>query len=295
MRVIAIMNSAAGLGAQRAQHLQAVVCQAFINSGLECELLTPPAPQVRLAAAQAVARRPGAVVAAGGDGTISAVAAALVGKDLPLGVLPTGTLNHFAKDLMLPLEIAAAARVIAAGRTKAVDVGQVNDRYFINNSSIGLYPQLVWHRDRQFQRLVRGKWIAMAMALVPVFRRYPVLDIDVQVDDRALSRKTPFIFIGNNLYDMRLLALGARTRLDGGVLGLYLANRSGRLALLRLMARAVLGRLNQTRDFEILPARQLRIETRKRVLHVALDGELHLLTPPLEYRIVPRGLKVIVP
>jgi diacylglycerol kinase family enzyme len=295
MKVIAIMNSAAGLGAHRSRQLQLAVGKAFADAQVGCEVLTPPALAVRAAAREAAGKDPDAVVAVGGDGTVSAVAGALVGRNLPLGILPTGTLNHFAKDLKLPLDIHAAARVIASGRTRQVDVGQVNNRYFINNSSIGLYPQLVWHRDQQLQRLVRGKWIAMAMALVPVFHRYPVLNINVLADDRPLSRNTPFVFVGNNLYDMRLLSLGGRLRLDGGVLGLYVANRSGRLALLQLMLRAAIGRLEQTQDFEILPAKYLRIDTRKHALRVALDGELHVLTPPLEYRILPRALKVIVP
>jgi len=171
----------------------------------------------------------------------------------------------------------------------------VNDRYFINNSSIGLYPQLVWHRAQRTQRFGRGKWISTGMAAVSVFRQYPILNLTLQANETALPRRTPFVFVGNNRYDISLLSLGARSRMDGGELGIYLANRSDRFGLLRLMVRALLGRLNQARDFEMLSVQNLRIDTRARLVQVALDGELCLLTPPLEYRILPRALKVIVP
>src|SRR5262249_24460873 len=106
----------------------------------------------------------GAVVAAGGDGTVSAAAAGLVGSNIPLAVLPPRTRNHFARDLGLPPALSVAAKTIGSGTVVQVDVAQLNGRTFINNSSIGLYPRLVGKRDRQRQRLGRGKWMAMLLA-----------------------------------------------------------------------------------------------------------------------------------
>ena len=110
------------------------------------------------------------VVAGGGDGTLSAVAAALVGTDTALGVLPMGTLNHFAKDLGIPLKLEKAVQTLFTGKIARVDVGEVNGRIFLNNSSIGFYPRIVQARKRE-QRRGRSKWVAFAQAAATVFRK----------------------------------------------------------------------------------------------------------------------------
>jgi diacylglycerol kinase family enzyme len=134
----------------------------------------------------ALGRRPDAIVASGGDGTISAVASRLVNQEIPMGILPTGTLNHFAKDLGIPLDLAGACGVIAAGRVRQVDVGKVNDRTFINNASIGLYPHMVKKRDEIRERLGRGKFVAMFFAFLTVFRRYPTVRVRINTPAAAV-------------------------------------------------------------------------------------------------------------
>jgi diacylglycerol kinase family enzyme len=193
------------------------------------------------------------------------------------------------------LDLRSAVRTIGQGRVRAVDVGEVNGRCFINNSSIGLYPRIVIRRDRQSQRLGRGKWTAMLMACASVFRRYPLVRVVLRAGEDRFPRTTPFVFVGNNRYDMSLLSLGGRPALDKGELCVYFANRTGRFGLVRLMFRALLGRLEQADDFDSLLLPELRIETRKKTLRVALDGEVTSMRPPLEYRIRPGALKVIVP
>ncbi len=141
-----------------------------------------PGASVDGAIAAAKAERPDVLVAAGGDGTLTAVAAALVDTEIVLGVLPLGTLNHFAKDLGIPLELEGAAGTIVAGRTTRIDVGEVNGRVFVNNSSIGLYPEIVADRERQQRRLGRGKWPALAWASWAALRRYPFLDVTLRID-----------------------------------------------------------------------------------------------------------------
>jgi diacylglycerol kinase family enzyme len=182
----------------------------------------------------AVGQEPDVVVAAGGDGTVSAVAAALVDRDIALGVLPLGTLNHFAKDFGLPLEIEAAVGHIVHGRPVRVDVGEVNGRVFVNNSSLGLYADMVRGRERQQKRLGRGKWTALAWAALATLRRYPFLNVRLSVDGHEQRWRTPLVFIGNNEYLMEGLAVGARAGMQDGVLSLYVAQRPGRLRLLQL-------------------------------------------------------------
>ena len=236
------------------------------------------------------------VVAGGGDGTINAVASVLVGTGVAFGVLPLGTLNHFAKDVGIPLALGEAVANIAHGVRKKVDVGTVNGQIFLNNSSLGLYPDIVRDREKQQTRLGRGKWLAAAWATIGALRRYPFLSVRLTLDNGQLqARRTPFVFIGNNEYTMQGFSIGARARLDTGKLSLYVAQRPGRLGLLRLGWCALWGRLAQERDFDVLSAQSLDIETRHKRILDATDGEVTVMTTPLNYRIRPAALNVIVP
>ena len=235
------------------------------------------------------------VVAAGGDGTISAVAAALAGSDKILGVLPVGTLNHFAKDLRIPLDLEEAVRTIVEGDTTTVDVGEVNGRVFINNSSLGLYPRIVSRREAQQQRLARGKWTAFFWATLQALRRFPFLDLRIVFEGRQISRRTAFLFVGNNEYEIAGFNLGSRACVDAGNLGLYLTHRTGRLGLFRLAFHALFGRVDQAKDFDVFCVTEARIETRKRRLLVACDGEVAFMETPLLYRTRPAALRVLVP
>jgi len=234
------------------------------------------------------------IVAGGGDGTVSTVAGVLAGTRKTLGVLPLGTLNHFAKDLQLPLDLDGAMETIMAGRTVQVDIGEVNGRTFINNSSLGLYPRIVKEREKQ-QQLGWGKWPAFVWAAITVLRRYPLLNVRLSLDGKQLARRTPFVFTGNNEYEMEGFNIGRRACLDKGELSLYITHRTGRLGLLRLAVRALLGGLRNERDFTALRTREIWIETRHRRLHVAFDGETTIMVPPLHYRVRPGALRVIVP
>lgn len=234
------------------------------------------------------------VVAAGGDGTVRTVAGALVGTNKMLGVLPLGTLNHFAKDLKIPLDLEDALRNIIDGQVKEVDVGEINGQFFVNNSSLGLYPSIVRERQKK-QRLGHRKWPASLWAAITVLKRYPFLAVRLSVDDQEIVSRTPFVFVGNNEYQMEAFHIGSRNCLDAGFLSLYITHRTSRLGLLRLALRALLGGLRQERDFTALASREIWIETRRRSLNVALDGEVRAMQPPLHYRVRPRALRVIVP
>lgn len=235
------------------------------------------------------------VVAGGGDGTVNAVASVLVDSGKPFGVLPLGTLNHFAKDLGIPLVLDDAIRNIAQGKARRVDVGEVNERIFLNNSSLGLYPDIVRDRERQQRRLGRGKWPAACWATLAAVRRYPFLHVRLKLEQAEHARLTPFVFIGNNEYTMQGFCIGERARLDRGTLSLYVAQRPGRLGLVRLAWRALLGKLAQERDFDVVLAASMEIETHHKRLRVATDGEVTVMLTPLRYRIRPGALTVIAP
>lgn len=290
-----IINASAG--AERGEETGEAVEKAFAACGLEARVaLARDGGELVELARRALAGDGRAVIAGGGDGTINAVASLLVDTRRPLGILPLGTLNHFAKDLHIPLGLEDAARNVCEGRELKVDVGEVNGRIFINNSGLGLYPRIVRRREKLQERLGSGKWPAFFWAALSVLRRYPFLSVRLSVDDREIVRETPFVFIGNNEYEMESLDIGARRCLDAGHLSLYVTHRKGRLGLVWLALRALFGRLRQARDFDALCAKEIWIETRRpKKLPVATDGEVTLMTTPLHYRVRPGALRVIVP
>jgi YegS/Rv2252/BmrU family lipid kinase len=290
-----IINAAAGVEG-REETVEAVA-KAFEDCGLEARVsLARKGEELAGLARRAIDGDGRAVIAGGGDGTVSAVAAMLVGTQRALGILPLGTLNHFAKDLHIPLELAEAARNVCEGQEAAVDVGEVNGLTFINNSGLGLYPLIVRRREKLQERQGSGKWPAFFRAALSILRRYPFLYVRLNVDGQEIVRETPFVFIGNNEYEMESLEIGARRRLDAGHLSLYVTHRKGRLGLFWLAVRALSGRLRQAKDFDAIRAKEIWIETRRpRRLPVATDGEVTLMTTPLHYRVRPGALRVIVP
>ena len=235
-----------------------------------------------------------AVVAGGGDGTINAVASVLVGTGTPLGILPVGTLNHFAKDAGIPLDLEEAARTIVNGTVRPVDAGEVNGRIFLNNSSLGIYPEIVLIREH-LERMGSSRWVGILRATIHGLRRYPMITVRLNVDGHALHRKTPFVFAGNNVYKMEGLSLGSREKLSEGVLCLCVAHRTGRLGLVRLALHAVRGRLSEARDFDMLVAKTITVETPYKRVRVAVDGEIVQMEPPLNYKIRGAALRIIVP
>ena len=294
-RPAVIINASSG--ADDKEDARARLSEVFSAGGVEARVtLARSGEEIIDLARQAVSENRQPIVAGGGDGTINAVASVLLDTDRTLGVLPLGTLNHFAKDLNVPLDLEAAARVCLDGREARIDVGEVNGRIFLNNSSLGLYPSIVRHREQQQQRLGRGKWPAFVWATLSVLRRYPFLSVRLSTDDQRLIRHTPFVFIGNNEYQMESFNIGARSCIDAGHLSLYVAHRTGRLGLLRLAWRALFGGLRDEQDFDALCTKEVAIETRRpKRVRVATDGEVTIMTTPLNYRVRPGALRVLVP
>ncbi|HEY6400177.1 MAG TPA: diacylglycerol kinase family protein [Blastocatellia bacterium] len=245
---------------------------------------------------QAIASGADVIAAGGGDGTISTVANQLAGTGVALGVLPLGTLNHFAKDIGIPLDLRDAVKVVCRGAIKRVDVGEVNGFYFINNSSLGVYPEMARVRERW--RPLLGKWLALAVGAIAMLRRFPALNLSLDIDGWRLRRRVPLLFVGNNAYSVEWPDLGGRERLDEGGLSLWLVREASRLALLRSAFSLLLGRLHLAPEIEASRVESLTVKPRRRRLRrlrVAVDGEVIKLRPPLRYRIRPQSLNVCVP
>ena len=288
-----IINASSGLSDKEVlrQQLMALFEAAGVTADISLAKTGAEIVDLARAAAQGVWT---VIVAGGGDGTINAVASAVMGTEKTLGVLPLGTLNHFAKDLKIPLDLEGAANVLISGQTCSVDVGEVNGRVFLNNSSLGLYPTIIREREKK-QRLGTGKWPAFVWAAIAVFRRYPFLHVHVIAEGKNFDLRTPFVFVGNNKYVMEGFNIGRRERLDQGQLSVNVTNRTGRWGLVRLALRALLGHLREEKDFLALLTDELKIKTKHKRLRVAFDGEVDSLEAPLHYRVRPGALRVIVP
>jgi YegS/Rv2252/BmrU family lipid kinase len=289
-----ILNASSG--AQGSEEKLGQLREALAGTGVKAEIfLAHGADAVILSVQKALAAGHRLVVAAGGDGTANAVASGLLGSGATLGILPLGTLNHLARDLGIPQDLAAAAAVLLNGKVANIDVGRVNDRIFLNNSSIGIYPKLVRYRDEQ-QAAGSGKWLAVGWALLRVLQCYSFLEVALDVDGRQLKLRSPFIFVGNNQYELRGLTIGTRSQLTAGRLSVYVAHHfNRRLGLVILAWSALRGRLLEHQAFSTWLASSVIITTRRKFLHVALDGEVETLATPLRYQIIPKGLPVMVP
>ena len=288
-----IVNSTSGQGASA--NSRQILQDEFANYELDTRFhFAKNGDDVLKMARDAADSDADAIVGAGGDGTISAVAAEAHRSGKTLGVIPLGTLNNFSKDLAIPQDVPGAVRVIAEGKTTAIDIAEANGRYFINNSSIGLYPGIVKKRVQQ-QRLGYGKWRAAFWAALRMFRLSPFLKVRIELNGKSFLRKTPFVFVGNNEYEMELYNIGRRPHLDAGKLSIYFLHRGGRWGIVLLILHTLTSRLRQWRDFEEVLTDSVTIQTRRKRLPVAFDGEVDVLMTPLEYKIVPGALKVIVP
>ena len=271
------------------------IARIFESHGVKANIiLARSGAEITAAARRAAMEQSRLVVAGGGDGTINAVAAQLIDTDKTLAVLPLGTLNHFAKDLDIPQDLEAAARTVFEGRVVKVDVGEVNGRYFLNNSSLGIYPRIVVQREKR-QKHGRGKWIAMVSAAAGMIHRYPVLFVRLTTDTAELARRTAILFVGNNEYELEGLGMGARRCLDKGQLHVYVMRDSGIWGLVRLFFSALVRKLDQVKEFDVACTRELWVEGRRKHLRVSLDGEVAIMEMPLHYRTRPAALRVIVP
>ncbi|MEO5574246.1 MAG: diacylglycerol kinase family protein [Gammaproteobacteria bacterium] len=294
MRIKVIINASAGATDQEQEHRRLI--SIFEASSHEVSISLARSGDELTALAQRSAKKDfQIVVAGGGDGTINTVASALLGTNISLGILPLGTFNYFARNLNIPLEPEAAAQNIIAGHTVAVNVGEVNGRLFINNSSLGLYPTIIREREKAYGRWGRSKLAAMISAAATMLRPNPFLTLRLSADHKDIVCRTPLIFVSNNVHQMESYNIGGSECLSAGKLALYVPRPDNWPGLLWLAARGLFGWLREVQDLRVLCAHELWIETRRRHIRVAIDGEVVRMDTPLHYRMRPGALRVIVP
>ena len=293
-RVTVLLNR--GGGAVRDDpHIVDKVTDALRKAGIEGEIELASGGDCAIRCRAVAERGDELLIIGGGDGTISTAASALMDTNTLLGILPLGTLNHFSRDLHIPQKLEEAAALIGRRSERRVDVGEMNDRVFINNSAIGLYPLMVVDRDQQRQRLGRRKSLAMIIASLRMLARFNHQRLTLTVNDEKARVDTPLLFVGNNDYRIDLSAPGQRDSIEEGKLSVLVMRKKTRRGFVAASVRALAGRRRPDDMARIEDVGRLRVESTRSMLAVSLDGEVVRVAPPLNYKIRKKALRVIAP
>ncbi|MEO6696135.1 MAG: diacylglycerol kinase family protein [Ignavibacteria bacterium] len=293
MKISIVINDSSGSTEQ--QETEKLIKEAFDEVNIHYDLFFLKGNEIENKIKNLITENPDAIVCGGGDGTVSIAAGILSQGKIPLGVLPLGTLNHFAKDIGMPLDIKEAAKVIARNRIQKIDIAEVNGRRFINNSSIGLYPHIVKKRDIDQKENNRSKWVAMFFASIATLKNPRLYNVTIKTNEDKAQLSTLFIFVGNNKYIMKFFNPGTRDRLDEGLLTLCITRCKTRWCMIRLTFKALFNKLQEENDFEMHFVEEVTLDTGNKKLSVSMDGEVVKLSSPLTYKILPKILSVIVP
>ena len=233
-------------------------------------------------------------VAAGGDGTINSVIQPLIHTDAILGVIPAGTYNHFAKDLGIPLSWREALEVVVSGATRPIDTARINERFFVNNISMGLYPELVARREEKGRDYPR--WKARLYAAFGTLQKFPHVAVTLDSEHHQEVIRTHVLMISNNSYDLSRLGIEApRLALEEGRLSVYWLPHMPRLALTRFVAHYLAGRVREAPGFRSFRTSRIKVDSSKHHLHIGVDGEVVTMATPLLITIAPQSLSVKVP
>ncbi|MES3020819.1 MAG: diacylglycerol kinase family protein [Pseudomonadota bacterium] len=293
----------AGSGHEETESQRAIIIEALSRSGREFELAVLDEPSRLDAMAERMAAIAvdvgGILVAAGGDGTINAVAQKAVAAGCPFGVLPQGTFNYFGRAHGIPEDLGEAVEALLTGSLHPVQVGMVNQRIFLVNASLGLYPTVLEERERDKGQYGRSRLVALLSMLKTALGSTRYLRISLEVDGRETVIRTPTLFVGNNALQVERLGLPLTGEIEDGKLAAVAPRPVGRLGMLWLMLRGALGRLHQADELRAFSFRKLTVKqrgfARRGRIKVATDGEVNVLATPLHFSVLPRHLLLVKP
>ena len=250
--------------------------------------------------AQRAARDGAILVAAGGDGTLNTVAHAAVERGCVFGVLPQGTFNYFGRTHGIPEDLADAVRALLRARVRPVQIGLLNDRIFLVNASVGLYPQLLEEREHDKRQYGRSRIVALLSAIKTALRGHRSLRITLELDSGTRHLRTPTLFVGNNRLQMEQVGMRPLDQsLESGRLVAIAPRPVGRLRMLGLLVRGALGRLGEAEDVDAFAFRRMTVRapllSGRRKLKVATDGEVCRMALPLRFEALDGRLALLAP
>lgn len=298
-RFVAVLNR--GSGRQQCAEVERQVREVLEAAGREVEFVPiepGEVPATCLRAARMARDRGGALVAIGGDGTLNAAAQAALANGCPMGVIAQGTFNMFARDHGLPLDAVEAAQVLVDGEIEPVQVGLLNERVFLVNGSIGLYPQLLEDRETLKQKLGRRRWVAVIAGLKTLVGWRRELEIEVELDGHITQLRTPTVFVSNNRLQLHGAGVAPElaAQVGTGRLVALVARPQGRWAKLRWVVRAMFGLLAESPEVDCHALRSLTVAVpRRSFVKTATDGEAVRMAVPLRFSVSPRPLLLLKP
>jgi diacylglycerol kinase family enzyme len=246
------------------------------------------------------AKDDGAVlVAAGGDGTLNAVAHEAVRHGCVFAVLPQGTFNYFGRTHGIPEDLGEAVGALLRARVRHVQIGMVNERTFLVNASVGLYPRLLEEREHDTRQFGRSRVVALISALKTALGRHRNLRIALELDGREHRLRTPTLFVGNNRLQMEQVGMQPLDHaVEEGRLAAIAPRPVGRLRMLGLLLRGALGRLGEADDVVAFDFRSMTVRapllSGRRRIKVAADGEICQLELPLRFQALEGRLALLV-
>ncbi len=286
----------AGSGSAKGAEKQTQVSDAFARHGVMPEIrLIGNDDQLETEVRRAAQSGFDVIVAGGGDGTISCVAGHLAGGNAKMGVIPLGTFNFVARGLGIPEDVDAAVEALLSGAARPMTVGLVNGRIFLNNASLGIYPQILKEREGTYKRWGRSRIAAHWSVLVTFLAFRAPVRMKVIVDGQTRRRKTPLAFIARSAFQLEHFGLDGAGDVRDGQFALFLAPDSTRWQLLGRALRLAGKGMNPQHDFELICGEEIMIETSRATQLIAMDGERVRAQSPFRFRLLTDDLQVIAP
>lgn len=289
-RLRVILNRSAGskIGPAASDPTAADIAALLDHVGIDAEIVeSGSVDETRAVARAAAAAGAPALAVAGGDGTISVVAAELLGKETVLGILPLGSVMNIPRMLGLPRDLPAAATILANGAVRSVDVGRIRGRPFFETASVGMnaavFSAASGLEDGERQSIPRTIWVAI---------RYRPSRMRIELDDRAIRTRALTVTVSNGPYTGTGMTVAPQARLDDGRLDVRIFERFSKLELVRHFASIAFGRRAFEPRVSSYLSRRVRVSSR-RPLPVRADSR-DFGTTPVELEVWPGALRVVV-
>lgn len=295
-----VMNAASGRG--DTQQTINTLQEKLAAAGREFELFliehAGQLPALSEQAARKAHERGGAVIGAGGDGTLNAVAQQAFAVDCSFGALPQGTFNYFGRNHHIPEDLSAAIDALLQSTPRAAQVGQVNGKLFLVNASVGLYPRLLQEREAYKQQYGRSRIVAFAASVFSLVQDHRALALHIELDGRQQQLFTSTLFVGNNALQLEQVGIDEAVAVPGQLAAISV-RPGGKLKMLSLLFRGAVGKLGASDHIDSFAFTQLVVNPRlpygRKRIKVAIDGEIFWFDTPLQFSIAPRPLKLLLP
>ena len=268
---------------------------AFANEGVDVDIQVMTGDALGTAIAKAGESQGDRIIIGGGDGTVNAGARKAAATGKILGILPMGTLNLYARDLGIPLDLEEAVHALIRGEVRHVDYAEINGNLYLCNSMLGILPPLMEQREKLRGAPALQRYGSLLRMIARILQRNPRFYIKMHMEGKTREMKVRGVIVCNNEYHDAHSLFPHPTPLDAGKLTVYLTRDPTRLGVLMIALRVFLGTWQKEHDIQEYATTKVVISTRRKQVSTVTDGEILKLKPPLTYQIIPRGLRVMMP